>query len=503
MEILFQTQKITYLAEKRCDDLHQEQTGEIPVPESLPELGRVVDCFGTVLVQSRSVDSGSVTVSGGIQTGVLYVPEGEEGLERLELWLPFTVTKKIQTQPDTRLHYWGWLRALEARFVNRRKLLVRADLASELTLLSPAELELARMESCPRGLVCRTQTYPMRLPLCAAEKEVQIADELLMPEEGKGADRLLKCQCGVELAERRVLGERAIFQGELRLRILAVTEAGEPFTWTGTLPFSQYAELDRPMEENVQISIQPILNHAEIDTDGQPDSRRLLVNVSFTAQLVLWGEVPVSLTEDAYYLEGEMSPQWQSCQLASCLDETETELSQSLELPADAASVLDWTLFPDRVAAAPGADARAGIGLQLLYYDEAHRLQGKLLRRELQIPRQTPAAADWQIRLLPGSEIGPRGRQMSVPLRLWQRFCQSEAQRNLCGCVLEPRPREDGPSLLLRSEEGELWQIARANGSTVRAIQSANELEELCLQGRRLLLIPTGRGVNTLEEERA
>ena len=66
MEILFQTQTIQYLAEKRYDDLHQEQTGEIAVPETLPALGRVVDCFGTVLVRDRTVDStgGSVTVSG-------------------------------------------------------------------------------------------------------------------------------------------------------------------------------------------------------------------------------------------------------------------------------------------------------------------------------------------------------------------------------------------------------------------------------------------------------
>ena len=67
MEILFHEQTINYLAEKRYDDLHQEQTGEITIPETLPELDRVVDCFGTVLVQNRTVDSGSVTVTGGMQ----------------------------------------------------------------------------------------------------------------------------------------------------------------------------------------------------------------------------------------------------------------------------------------------------------------------------------------------------------------------------------------------------------------------------------------------------
>ena len=503
MEILFQTQTIQYLAEKRYDDLHQEQTGEIAVPETLPALGRVMDCFGTVLVRDRTVDSagGSVTVTGGIQTGVLYVPEGEEGLERLELWLPFTVTKKVQAPPETVLHYWGWLRSLDARFVNDRKLLIRADLASELTLFSPAELELSTVEHCPRGLVCRTETYPMRLPLCAAEKEVRIADEVLMPEGGPGVDRLLKAQCHVYLGARRIMGERAVFEGELRLRILGLTEAGETVSWSGAVPFSQYAELDRSVAEETDLVIQPILNHAEIDTDGQPDSLRLLVNVSFTAQLVLWGEVPVTLTQDAYYLEGAFEPVWQSVELSPCLDSLETERSESLELPEEAAELLDWTLFPDRLSAGAGEDsARGSLGVRLLYRDGGGALQSRLLRRELRAERRAERSADWRCALVPEAEPRQQGRSLILPLTLRERYCQTGALRNLCGGTLSPGPRPEGPSLIVRSVSGDLWEIARDNGSTVRAIRSANELEDACLARERLLLIPTGRGVNTLEE---
>lgn len=502
MEILFQEQKISYLAEKRCDDLHQEQTGEITVPENLPELGRTLDCFGTVLVRERSVDNGSVTVTGGIQVGVLYLPEGEEQPERLELYLPFTVTKKIPTEPGAVLHYWGWLRSIEARLVNARKLLIRADLASELTLFTPAELILRQLDPCPKGLVCRRETYPMRLPLCTAEKEVRIADEVLMPEDGKGIDRLLKALCVVELSERRVVGERAVFQGELKLRVLGLTEAGEAVAWSGAVPFSQYAELDRSFEDDATLVIQPILNHVEIDTDGQPDSRRLLVNVSFTCQIVLWAEVPVTLTRDVYYLSGLCRPEWQLCDLHPCLDTMESDLTQTLELPGEAVSVLDWTLFPDRFSTAPmeGA-ARGGLGLNVIYYDGDHRLQSCLLRRELRLEREAESSADWRCALVPALEAQQQGRQLLIPLRTRQRYCQNAGLRNLCGLELEPRPREDGPSLIVQLASGELWEIARDNQSTIQAIRSANGLEGESLSQEQLLLIPTGRGVSVGEEE--
>lgn len=498
MDILFHAQSISYLAEKRYDGLRQEQTGEITIPETLPELGRVADCFGTVLVQNRSTDNGSVTVSGGIQVGVLYVPANSEELERLELWLPFTVTKKIPVQADATVHYWGWLRSIDARFVNSRKLLIRADLGSELTVLTPATLELQQLDECPRGLILKTETYRMRLPMCAAEREVRIADEVLMPEDGPGLDRLLKAQCWVELGDRRVMGDRAIFQGELKLRVLGRTEDGELYSWTGGVPFSQYAELDLSMEEDTFLAIQPILNHVEIDTDGQLSSRRLLVNVSFTAQMVLWGEIPVTLIQDAYALGAEFRPEWQSCELSACLDMLEADLSQSLELPADAVKLLDWTVFPDQE---PGGaeEARGKLSVNVLYYDGEQRLQNASLRRDLHLPRSAEPSADWRWRLLPG-EVRQQGGQLSVPLQARQQYCQTKAMRNLCGGTLTPKPVTDGPSLIVQNASGNLWELARDHGSTIRAIQTANELDQTSLSEERMLLIPVGRGVLTMEE---
>ena len=89
-----------------------------------------------------------------------------------------------------------------------------------------------------------------------------------------------------------------------------------------------------------------------------------------------------------------------------------------------------------------------------------------------------------------------------LSLTVRERYCQRDTLRNLSGGTLTTGPRPAGPSLIVRSVSGDLWEIARDNGSTVRAIRTANELEEACLARERLLLIPTGRGVNTLEEEK-
>ena len=295
------------------------------------------------------------------------------------------------------------------------------------------------------------------------------------------------------------MGDRAIFQGELKLRVVGLTEDGKILTWTGGVPFSQYADLDRTMEEDAYLSIQAIMNHVEIDTDGQPDSRRLLVNVSFTAQMVLWDTVPVTLTQDAYSLGSDFRPEWQCCELSACLDDLQTDLTQTIDIPPEAVKLLDWTIFTDKEPGGP-EEARGGLSVNLLYYDGEGIIQNKLLRRELHIDRQADSSTDWRWTLMPRDAMQQNGK-ITVVLEAKQRYCQSKALRNLCGGTLTPMVLADGPSLIVRTASGELWDLARSYGSTVQAIQTANGLEQDSLKEARLLLIPVGRAVMTMEED--
>lgn len=503
MELAIHKETLRYLRQTRYDQLCQEQTAELTVPETMPEIGRIVDCFGLVTVQSKTAENGAVTVNGGIQAGVLYVPQGEQDtLQRIDAYLPFTVTKKVTVEEGTTLFYWGWLRSMDARFINSRKLFVRANLSSELTLLAPEETELCRLETVPAGLERRTACYPLQLPLCAAEKELQIADELLMPEEAAGADRLLKWSCGAEITDTAVIGEKAVFKGNIRLRVLYASEDGQLAAWEGVLPFSQYAELETE-PKNPVVTVQPLFRHVEIDTDGQIDSHRLLINLTMTAQILVLGELQVELTEDAYYLGGELTPEWQSCTWTPCLDRQQRSVTEEVPLPEEAAGILDWTLFPD--SSCPGArghgDLNPNLLVNVLYYDGDRALQGKTLRQ----PIKTGLQADGETEVLWGMEYGwgvqPQSGSLRIPIRLNTLFLKQLQYRNLQGGKLTPRTRRDAPSLVVRQGTGDLWDLAKENGSTVEAIQSANELDTDVLKEEQLLLIPSGQMLTAGEDQ--
>lgn len=110
------------------------------MPDSSPDMARIVDCSGRVLLRSKDCRDGSVTISGGVQAEILYQAEEESGLRSLHVYLPFSVrvenpdlTGSAYVQCDCRI------RSIDGRMLNPRKAMVRVNLGCAVVAFEPAE----------------------------------------------------------------------------------------------------------------------------------------------------------------------------------------------------------------------------------------------------------------------------------------------------------------------------------------------------------------------------
>ncbi len=492
MELTFREESISYLEQTVLDPLYRDLSDELLVSEDLPEVERVLDTDGMVLIQNKQISGDGITVTGSILTNVLYRPQGGGELQRLQMYLPFTVEKKTKTEQAETVFCWAWIKRMDTRQINPRKLLVRACLGCELTLLRQAEFLLSGLENPPKGLQCKRKTYPMQLPLCWAERELQLTDEILLPQEQSPIARLLKWSCSCRVEESRVMGDKAVFKGAFHLDCLYLVEDGSLKQWNTDLPYSQYAELDRNIELG-RVSVQPIFRTAEVETDGDLNTRRLLADLRATAQLVVWGEVPVELIEDTYLIGGAVRPAWQSCPLHPCLDVEQTQVVQGVPIPPDAAEVTALTVFADSPSQIREQSCRritVPIQGSCLYYSRAGELCAKSF--------QATAAAETapESRLLLRVSVRPEARpgqgEIRLSVRLDLTHLQAEEFRNLCGGEYELAEGGARPSLLVTKAAGDLWELAKQKESTVQAIQQANGLQSDCINTPGMILIPVG-----------
>ena len=147
MELVFEQQSIDYLRRIFSKNATQEQTQELIVPDSQPDVQAVADAWAVCCVRDEEASAGSVSVSGAFQAGILCTGEDGGAPFTMDAWLPFTVrlsreavTRDAVFFADVRI------RSVDARILHSRKLMLRVSYAARLTAYGPATLPIREAE---------------------------------------------------------------------------------------------------------------------------------------------------------------------------------------------------------------------------------------------------------------------------------------------------------------------------------------------------------------------
>ncbi len=70
----------------------REETAETVVPDVLPDIARIIDTDANVFLRGKEAVNGRATVTGSLEFTVVYLPDGEQGLRKLDLTLPFSAS---------------------------------------------------------------------------------------------------------------------------------------------------------------------------------------------------------------------------------------------------------------------------------------------------------------------------------------------------------------------------------------------------------------------------
>ena len=90
MELNLRQQTLPYLEPLAAVVQTMEESAECIVPDSSPDIERVLDSSGMVLLRAKECRDGSCTASGSIRVWVIYLAERDAAPRRLELSIPFS-----------------------------------------------------------------------------------------------------------------------------------------------------------------------------------------------------------------------------------------------------------------------------------------------------------------------------------------------------------------------------------------------------------------------------
>ncbi len=487
--------------------LCQEETLESIVPDACPDILRIVDVCGQATLSGKQAREGVAQVTGMVRVAILYQPEGGGGLRRMEAGLPFTCQAEAPglTERGTVLAS-PRLRCAEARALNPRKVLLRVDLAVDVTACQPVERPICSGVTGPdeEGL-CQRQFQGEHYQLCAVqEKPFTFSDQVRLQGTGE-SPVLLAVRAQPVCTESKLIGSKLIFKGMVELYLLLQEAGGTISASHESMPFSQIIEAAGAGEEgDCQVEVEV----ASVQCDQMPgDGRELDVTLELLAQARVYSRRPVTLLQDLYSTANLMEVERENQPLCSLTEQSvrPQAVRELLETGEMVRSVVDARLALGQVRQSrEGKELvlTAEAWITVLYLDENELVQ--CIRRSIPVTcrLECPEGAKCSCFCACPGEVFAAPAAGGVEVRFTVEFhCLTTETTNLpavTGARMgEARGAGEGqrPSVVLRmpSPGEELWDIAKAHGTTMEQILQANELEEDALPMGRMLLIPSTR----------
>lgn len=496
MEIQFQRISRSCLDMALCEVKNTEQTLELRLSDGMPDVGRIVSSWGQCVLRSKEWHSDSVAVTGGITVWVLYAPEDGTEPRVVEGWLPFQLKWDLpQDCPEGKLRIRMLLRFVDARSVSARKMILRAGAAVMAEAFVPVEEDTWSAGDVPEDVQLLKNQYPVRFYKEAGEKTFQLDEDLTLPGSAPQPEKLIYYSMNPEITESKIVDDKVVFRGNAALHLLYRSEEGQIHHWDFPVPFSQYAQLEQGHSADAKADLAMSVTNLELDLD---DEGHLRLKCALAGQYLVDDREILEIIEDAYSPQREVDMDQKEGMLPVVLENRTEAIHPEQTIQAEANLAADIRFLPDFPRQYPGKDGvrmeQPGM-FQVLYYGDNGTLHGATARWEGQ--QDISADRNSKLTVVPTAVSEPQvtlgdgsiAVKTQLPLRITAVTRQTIPM--VTGLRLEEvrEPDPGRPSLILyRAGYGNLWQIAKENGSTVEAIEKANNLQEAPEAGKMLLI---------------
>lgn len=484
--------------------LCQEETQEAIVPDACPDIADILSVCGQICLGETQINDGQITVTGHVETVVLYRPDSGQTLQKLTLRLPFRTPATGENQsPSNQVFVHPTFCHGEARTLNPRKILVRVELMLDITSYGASSTLLCcGVENAePQGVAQRITTQQVH-PLCSVQVKHFTFDEAVTLQGQGEVDQILTLRILPNCTESKLIGNKLIFKGDTEIQIMYQETDGTLAHSRHQLPFSQIMEME-DLGEGSTTAVSLVVESYYISPtyDGNPT---VDLTIDLIAQATVRGEKHLTLLEDAYSISHQMSIEKEPITLVTLAEEfvLPQPLRQIFETDTPIQRVEDSWASPGKITQTQeGNQCTFGcdVTLSLLCTGENGELQRLEFTQPISHTVDCPPDAICFCRCsLPGevfATVAPGG----VEIRLTPQFTYSVVQSQPMWVVSatqigEPRDRTQASVVLRLPQEGEsLWDIAKNYGTTTVQIVQANQLEEEHLPIGQMLLIPSVR----------
>jgi hypothetical protein len=474
-----------------------EVGADVIVPDMFPDMARIVDTVGTACVKESALRDDRLDLTGIARVGVLYQPEGEDGLRKLDTSIPFNHVFDGRFPAGSEVFHDVKLHDVEVRTVNPRKISILARLSVHAAVYVPAEL------SVPIGLSepceVKRQTCTAFMPTAIKAKAFTVNEGLELPASRPPVDEIVAALPRFEVTDIKTVGSKAVFKGAALLHILYLS-GGEPVSAEHEFSLSQIMDMDG-LEEGAAVDIDLRVTGIELDVGSvSGDPRSVSISLHLEAQAVAHMERRLEAVTDLYSTAAQLRPLFEPLHLTEMAERgiRRQAVRETLELEDDVRSVISTRVITGPVTRLESGEAGCEAFVNVLWLNDDGEYRSHAQKFAVPAGIETDNA---MLSVRQTGEITAAPVSGGIELRFSADFAYIESKTAKMMVVSgvqedEASERPPQPSVVLRRCQGGegFWEIAKKYNTTINELCTANGLEDCdAPPDGRLLLIPKKR----------
>lgn len=272
------------------------------IPDTMPDVGSVIDAEGTLVLRSRDVDENRVVLEAALNTAVMYASDEDGRVCSLPMAIPVEISIDAPgVDVDCRSVARMRVRAIDAKMVNSRKVSVRVDIEAEVVCYGKDSLTVVsdlEPEQIPAHMLKKTMTITQVSDV--REKTFVITDGYTLPAGIGQTDMLLSQRVEVFTEDAKFVSGKVVFRGRVRSALLFGSKNRERIESVSfETEFSQIMEVEG--DDDVTPEIRLALTGVYFDPlDSDEEQGRLSAEIHMVAQCVCHQKKEVAYVADLY-----------------------------------------------------------------------------------------------------------------------------------------------------------------------------------------------------------
>ena len=497
MELSFQTDFLNCYDRVYSQMLRKDETQDFVVPDTLPDITEILCVSGNVFIRSKDVGTGYVRLEAVIPAKLSYKTEDSGEIFCVDLNIPVSVSFEDDAIPDGGICISDLkLASLEGKMLNPRKVSIWASVTFYVQCYAPAQISFISSPSLPaEGIQMRDRTVMLTTVCGVSEKTFVLTDEFSLPGAVKN---VLSQNTRLQVEECKTVGTKLVVKGTAKSSLLYLSEELSTGVIEFSTVFSQIIEMNA-LPDDPYVSVKLLLSGAYYDTSGS-ELQNGSMELHVVAQATAYDTGEHKCLTDVYsnrYLLDIQEEETELCYIQKPLTLRET-LREHITTAVPVAELLQgqYELGIPQVEAGTItlplsvcihyrlADGDAG-WIRHSFTAEFHQeLEDGNYLEVMDVSTQelylTIASGSIEVRLPIDLQVLLERKEEVLCVRNIQ--YDENVVQDLSEC----------PSLVIlrAKDDDDLWQLAKANASTVEAITEANALDQLTVPWEKLIIIP-------------